>query len=217
MLVEDRESPKSSTRESPKSSTSFPTKATFHAPEGSPKRQAKGDHPVQDTATMTSIRMNRRQYRLNVSSNCMFSALYYCVAIFIPCHRMVEYYGFTLDVHVSVRPSVFRFRMITWVNINGFSPDLVSALILWRSGLGLLIGKFLQFLTKLSAHYMSIFLFPHDNLSKFEWIFTKLGMCIDIVEIWIEIANGQILSILTELSASHKSISLFPSDNLSKY
>ena len=31
------------------------------------------------------------------------------------------------------------------------------------------------------------------NLSKNQWIFTKLGMCIDIVEIWFGIANGQIL------------------------
>ena len=30
--------------------------------------------------------------------------------------------------------------------------------------------------------------------SKPHWIFTKLGMCIDIVEIWFGIANGQILS-----------------------
>ena len=36
--------------------------------------------------------------------------------------------------------------------------------------------------------------FPDDNLSKQQWIFTKLGMCIDIVEIWFGIANGQILS-----------------------
>ena len=36
---------------------------------------------------------------------------------------------------------------------------------------------------------------PDDNLSKHEWIFTKLGMRIDIVEIWFEIASGQISSI----------------------
>ena len=36
------------------------------------------------------------------------------------------------------------------------------------------------------------FSFPDDNLSKHQWIFTKLGMCIDIVEIWFGIANGQI-------------------------
>ena len=32
--------------------------------------------------------------------------------------------------------------------------------------------------------------FPDDNLSKHQWIFTKLGMCIDIVEIWFGIGNG---------------------------
>ena len=41
----------------------------------------------------------------------------------------------------------------------------------------------------------SIFLFLADNLSKCQWIFTKLGVCIDIVEIWFGIFNGQILSI----------------------
>ena len=38
------------------------------------------------------------------------------------------------------------------------------------------------------------FSFPDDNLSKHKLIFTKLGMCIDIVEIWFGIANGQISS-----------------------
>ena len=39
------------------------------------------------------------------------------------------------------------------------------------------------------------FSFPDDNLSKRQWIFTKLGMCIDIVGIWFGIANGRISSI----------------------
>ena len=38
------------------------------------------------------------------------------------------------------------------------------------------------------------FSFPDDKLSKQQRIFTKLGLCIDIVEIWFGIANGQILS-----------------------
>ena len=38
------------------------------------------------------------------------------------------------------------------------------------------------------------FSFLDDNLSKHQWIFTKLGMCIDILDIWFGIANGQILS-----------------------
>ena len=47
-----------------------------------------------------------------------------------------------------------------------------------------------------SALCLSIcFSFPDDNLSKHQWIFMKLGMCIDIVEIWFGIATGQISSI----------------------
>ena len=64
------------------------------------------------------------------------------------------YYGFTLDICVSVCPSVY--------------PSVIGPSI--------------------------CFYFPDDNLSKRQWIFTKLGMCIDIVEIWFGIANGQILS-----------------------
>ena len=56
-------------------------------------------------------------------------------------------YGFTLDVRVSVRPSVSR---------------------------------------------MSVrFSFPDDNLSKHQWIFTKLGICIDIVENCLELLMGK--------------------------
>ena len=51
------------------------------------------------------------------------------------------------------------------------------------------MGKFRQFLIEF------IFLFPDDNWSKYQWIFTKLGLCIDIVEIWFGIATGQISSI----------------------
>ena len=40
------------------------------------------------------------------------------------------------------------------------------------------------------------FLFPDDNLSKYQWIFTKLGMCIDNVELCFGIANGQIFKYL---------------------
>ena len=38
------------------------------------------------------------------------------------------------------------------------------------------------------------FSLPNDNLNTHQWICTKLGVCIDIVEIWFGIANGQILS-----------------------
>ena len=47
----------------------------------------------------------------------------------------------------------------------------------------------------LSVIHPSIaFSFQDGNLSKHQWIFSKLGMCIDIMEIWFGIANGQISS-----------------------
>ena len=61
--------------------------------------------------------------------------------------------------------------------------------------MGLLIANFHQFLTKLSAHNKSDFSFLDNNLSKYQGIFTKLGLCIDIVEVWFGIANGQISSV----------------------
>ena len=57
---------------------------------------------------------------------------------------------------------------------------------------GLLIRKFRQILTELSARDTPIFSLPNDYLSKRQWISTKFGMCIDIVKIWFGVANGQI-------------------------
>ena len=67
----------------------------------------------------------------------------------------------------SERPSVFRFRLITWVNINGLSPNLVCALILWRSGLGLLMGKFRQILTDLPKTH------PYFRFRAITWVHVK--------------------------------------------
>ena len=61
----------------------------------------------------------------------------------------------------------FHIRMITLVNINGFSPNWVCALILWRPSLGLLMGEFCLFLTELSAHDTSVFSFLNDNFFQF--------------------------------------------------
>ena len=52
---------------------------------------------------------------------------------------------------LPIRPSVFSFPDNNLSNVNGFSPNLGCALILWRSGLGLVMGKFCQFLT-VTAH-----------------------------------------------------------------
>ena len=136
------------------------------------------------------------------------------VLIFIPWNTIVKgYYGFMLNVQVSVRSSIscmsvclsvfrfwmitwvtsmdfhqnwyvrwycdlvwdcqwanfvkfwwsylpelrlyFRFQIITWVNLKLFYPSLVHALILMRSVLGLLMGKFHQFLI--------VICLQHDN------------------------------------------------------
>ena len=62
----------------------------------------------------------------------------------------------------------------------------------------------------------SVFSFPDNSMSKYKWIFTKLGRCIDIMEIWFVIVNGQILSVLKELSAHHMSIFSFLVDSFCK-
>ena len=61
-----------------------------------------------------------------------------------------------------------------------------------RSALVLLMGKFRQFLTELSASDTSVFSFQDNNLSKSQHIFIKVAMCIDVVEIWFVIAIGYI-------------------------
>ena len=43
--------------------------------------------------------------------------------------------------------------------MNGFSPNLICALTLWRSGLELRMGRFRQFLTELSVRHTSYFSF----------------------------------------------------------
>ena len=57
-------------------------------------------------------------------------------------------------------------------------------------------------------------LFPDESLSIiYQWIFTKLDMCIDIVYIWFGIANGQISSIFDRVICLPQSIFLFLDDN----
>ena len=132
-----------------------------------------------------------------------------CISFYTRHTIVAGYYGFKLDICVSV-PSVCRmsicpsirisFWMITWVTINWFSANLVCALILWRSGLGLLMDKFHQILTELSARDRLIFSFPDDNLSKFQGIVPKFGTCIDIKDLWFGIADGQTSSIFDRVN-----------------
>ena len=52
------------------------------------------------------------------------------------------------------------------------------------------MGKTCQF-----ARHTCTLPFPNDNLSKCQSIFTKLGMCIVIMENWLGIAHGHFLSV----------------------
>ena len=60
------------------------------------------------------------------------------------------------DSYLPVICPYFHFRTITLVNVNGFSPNLVCALIFWRSALELLMGKFCQFLTVICLQHIHI-------------------------------------------------------------
>ena len=75
------------------------------------------------------------------------------------------------------------------------------------------MGKICRFLTELPARDMPVFLFRDNNLSKYQCIFAKLGMCIDIVDIWFGIANGQNLLIFNRVTCSRH----VRDNNLSKY
>ena len=62
----------------------------------------------------------------------------------------------------------------------------------------------------------SVYSFLDDNLSICQWIFTKLGVCIDIVEIGLGLLMANFVNFLTELSACNRSVFSFPDDNFSK-
>ena len=154
------------------------------------------------------------------------SQVYFLVNLFIPRHTIVAgYYGFTLVVRVSIRPSIcrtsvhpsiFRFWMITWVNINGFSPNLVCALMLWRSGLGLLIGKFRQIFTELSAWDHLYFRFRTITWVNNKGFSTKLLYALTLRRSGLGLQMGKFLQFFTELSAQDTPIFSFPDDKLSK-
>ena len=69
--------------------------------------------------------------------------------------------------------------------------------------MGLVMGKCHQISTEISARYMPVFPFSDENLIKYQSIFTKLPMCIDIVEIWFGLLMVKFRQFLTKLSARH--------------
>ena len=69
----------------------------------------------------------------------------------------------------------------------------------------------------LSYARLSVILFPDNKLSKCQWIFTKLCVCIDIVEIWFGIVNGHISSIFDRVICLRQAHISFSDDNFCKY
>ena len=59
------------------------------------------------------------------------------------------------DSYLSATHPYFHFLMITSADTNQVSPNFICALI-WRSSFGLMMGKFRQFLTKLSICNMIV-------------------------------------------------------------
>ena len=75
-----------------------------------------------------------------------FSANLVCALIVEICFGIANgQISSIFDSYLSAIHPYFTFRTMTWVNLNGFSPNLICVFILWRSALGLLIGKFRQF------------------------------------------------------------------------
>ena len=74
--------------------------------------------------------------------------IYNASFLYMPHHSSrVLWYRWLSVCLPHVRPSVFSFLDDNWVYVNGFSQNLVCALILWRPGLGFLMDKFRQFFT----------------------------------------------------------------------
>ena len=103
------------------------------------------------------------------------------------------------DSYLPATRPYFHFWTINLVNVNGFSPNLVCALILWTSALGLLMGKLRPVWTELSARNTSVFYFQNNNSSNSQWIFTDFDMCNDIVKRYFGIAHCQISSIFDKV------------------
>ena len=146
----------------------------------------------------------------------------FLVIPFIPCHTIVVgYYVFPFECPTFWRPSHLSelgFHSLTWIVFDGFYLKFVYTCIAGVSVLVLLIGKFCQFSTELSACHTSIFLFLYYDLSKYKQIFTKLGMCIDIVETCFgSLFVGKFCQFLTELSVCLTSIFPFLDNYLRKY
>ena len=90
---------------------------------------------------------------------------------------------------------IFIFYLLFYLLIHFFIPYHTNV-----------VGYFFCFILGHQSYiHPSIFSFLVDNLSKFQWICNKLGVSIDIVEIWFGIVKGQILSLFDSSKPAHSS------------
>ena len=97
----------------------------------------------------------------------IFTKLGVCIDIVENCFGIADrQISSNFDSYLPWTCPYFHFWIITLLNVNGFSPNLVCALMLWTSASGLLMVEFRLFLTDLSACNTSLFYFQGNNLSK---------------------------------------------------
>ena len=103
----------------------------------------------------------------------------------------IGYLSFIFEWVISPRHDKF-------IIVPHFYLALVSMISFVFIPLHTIVGRYYGFTLDVRLPYIRpsvCFSFLDDNLSKHQWVFTKLGMCIDIVKMWFGIANGQILAI----------------------
>ena len=91
---------------------------------------------------------------------------FYC----IPHHTIVLWYhlGCPCACPSVIRPSIFLFPDDNLNKCQRIFTEIGVRIDIVRSGLGLLMGNFHQFLTESSAHDTSVFSFLDDNFSKYQ-------------------------------------------------
>ena len=117
---------------------------------------------------------------------------------------------------ISPRHAHFRFRTITWVNNKGFSPNLLYALTLRRSGLGLLWANFVKFLRSHLPKTCPYFRFRMITWVNYKEFSSNLLYALTLRRSSLGLLMGKFRKMFTELSARDTPIFLFPDDNFSK-
>ena len=137
-------------------------------------------------------------------NNCFYLFIYSQNGTFVSItFKMFHLVSFLIAVHLYLHflAKILFFLFVCFFFYLFFFVTVI-ALLLFRHCHTILVGYYgfkldipvsaFPFVIHLSILHIR---FTDDNLWKRQWILTKLGMCIDTVEIWFIIANGHITSI----------------------